>query len=110
MARELDRLHLFVLSLPGYAFAMVVLASVGSFVMGVYMVLSPRWSFIRPLMLVDLSILGLFWVWHLAFRRSHRGEPKPSPASARLSGWIAGSALFLLLLGLWGVSLLSRQR
>jgi hypothetical protein len=110
MVRELDRIHLFMLGLPPYAYAILALASVGAFVIGGFMVLSPPWPAVRPLMLVDLSILSLFWLWHLAFRWSHRGEPKPAPTSVRLSAWIAGSAVLLMLLGLWGVSLLMRQR
>lgn len=114
MARELDRIHLFLLGLAPYAYAVLALASLGAFVMAAYLVLSPTASpfippFTRPLMVVNMSILAAFWVWHLAFRLTHREVPKPPQVSTRLSAWIAAAALFLLLLGLWGISLLERQ-
>ena len=76
IVRELDRLHLFLLSLAPYAYGLVIIVSIEVFLTAAYLVVSPKLT--------------------------------PYVPSPRLSAWVAGAAVFLLLVGMWGTALLER--
>jgi hypothetical protein len=107
-ARDLDRIHLFLLGLAPYAYVILVLSSFVGFLLAIYLAIFlpgrssvPSWS-------SKQQSLPCFWAWHVVFRR--RSGAKPPSNSSRLSGWVAALALALTGFGVWGVFLLEKGR
>lgn len=110
VVRETERVHLYLASLPLSAFAVLVEVSVVAAGLAVYLAVRPPEPWYRPLMVADLLILTIFWIWHLIVRTRRRAIDDRKVKRTALSFGLMIAAVPVNALAIWIVVILETHR